>query len=127
MKPVLKTLLTRNLLHGKDVERGFTLLETLVALTILSLSVPVLFGVFSTGIERARDDRLAMQSRVLAQNLLVQASSQRWESAQRTARIEQWCEFQPFVTQLPPCASPRLLLPLFGRMRTELILQSRNR
>jgi general secretion pathway protein I len=53
-------------------ERGFTLLEVLVALSILSLSVAVLFGIFSQALERAHLDKYAMHARVLAQSLLAQ-------------------------------------------------------
>jgi len=56
-------------------EQGFTLLEVLVALTILSLSVTVLFGIFSAGLDRTRQDTRAMQARVLAQSLLAEAQS----------------------------------------------------
>lgn len=56
-------------------ERGFTLLETLVALTILSLSVAVLFGIFSQGLAWTRADAHAMEARVLAQSLLARAES----------------------------------------------------
>jgi general secretion pathway protein I len=57
-------------------EQGFTLLETLVALTILSLSVSVLFATFSGGIGRAREDSAGMGARVLAQALLAAAQAQ---------------------------------------------------
>lgn len=54
---------------------GFTLLETLVALTILSLSVSVLFAIFATSIQRAREDGAEMGARVLAQGLLAAAQA----------------------------------------------------
>ena len=57
-------------------ERGFTLLEVLVALTILSLSVTVLFGIFSAGLDRTRQDSRATQARVLAESLLAKAESE---------------------------------------------------
>ncbi len=58
-----------------DGAAGFTLLETLVALTILSLSVAVLFGLFSQALQWSRDDSRAMQARVLAQSLLARAET----------------------------------------------------
>jgi general secretion pathway protein I len=71
---------------GKNTpESGFTLLETLIALTILSLSVAVLFGIFSTSLDRAREDRQATEARVLAQRLLAAAQvGSRTEAAQGT-------------------------------------------
>jgi len=54
---------------------GFTLLEVLLALTILSISLGVLFAIFSQSLERARTNRSEMQARVLAQSLLEQTSA----------------------------------------------------
>lgn len=54
-------------------DEGFTLIEILVALTILSFSVAVLFGIFSQAIDRARQDNSAMHARVLAEALLRRA------------------------------------------------------
>lgn len=56
-------------------ERGFTLIEVLVALTILSISLAVLLEVFTQGLDRARETRNEAAARVLAQSLLAQAGS----------------------------------------------------
>lgn len=55
-------------------DEGFTLLEVLVALTILSISLGVLFAIFSRSLDRARTNRGEMQARVLAQSLLEQTA-----------------------------------------------------
>ena len=51
---------------------GFTLLEVLVALTILSISLVVLMGIFSQDLSRARDMRDGSAARALAQSLIAQ-------------------------------------------------------
>ena len=61
--------------RSKQTDHGFTLLETLVALTILSLSVAVLFGIFSACLDRTRDDARADEARVLAERLLAEAET----------------------------------------------------
>ena len=54
---------------------GFTLLEVLVALTILSISLAVLMTVFSRVLDITGDNRSQAQARVLAQSLLADASA----------------------------------------------------
>jgi len=54
-------------------QAGFTLIEVLVALSILSISLGVLLAVFLQGLDRARESRDEASARVLAQSLLVQA------------------------------------------------------
>ncbi|MGH6876413.1 MAG: type II secretion system protein [Rhizomicrobium sp.] len=54
-------------------QEGFTLIEVLVALTILSISLGVLLAVFTQGLDRARESGNEAAARVLAQSLLVQA------------------------------------------------------
>ena len=56
-------------------DEGFTLLEVLVALTILGISLSVLLTIFSQGLERARDNRESMAARVLAQSLLARTNA----------------------------------------------------
>ena len=56
-------------------ERGFTLIEVLVALTILSISLAVLLEVFTQGLDRARETRNEAAARMLAQSLLAQATT----------------------------------------------------
>jgi general secretion pathway protein I len=54
-------------------ERGFTLIEVLVALTILSISLAVLLAIFTQGLDRAGESRNEATARALAQSLLAQA------------------------------------------------------
>jgi len=62
--------------NGRPIrDDGFTLVEVLVALTILGLSVAVLFAIFSQGLERTREDRRAMEARVFAQSLLTRVEA----------------------------------------------------
>ncbi len=56
-------------------QAGFTLIEVLVALTILSISLGVLLAVFLQGLDRARESREEASARALAQSLLAQAKS----------------------------------------------------
>lgn len=50
---------------------GFTLLEVLIALAILSVALATLLGIFSQGLSRAREMREATTARALAQSLLA--------------------------------------------------------
>ena len=61
--------------HTTAGERGFTLIEVLVALTILSISLATLLAVFTQGLDRARESRNEASARVLAQSLLAQAKT----------------------------------------------------
>jgi general secretion pathway protein I len=54
-------------------QSGFTLIEVLVALTILSISIGVLLAVFLQGLDRARESSNETAARVLAQSLVAQA------------------------------------------------------
>jgi uncharacterized protein (TIGR02598 family) len=54
---------------------GFTLIEVLVSLTILSVSLAVLMGVFGTSLLRSREAQSRMQARRLAMTLLADAQS----------------------------------------------------
>ena len=54
-------------------EAGFTLIEVLVSLTILSISLGVLLAIFLQGLDRAHESRDEASARVLAQSLLAQA------------------------------------------------------
>jgi general secretion pathway protein I len=56
-------------------EGGFTLLEVLVALTILSVSLTVLFAIFGHSLSRARETQSRMEARALAESLLAQAET----------------------------------------------------
>lgn len=54
-------------------ERGFTLLEVLVALTILGVGLTVLFGIFGHSLSRSRETQSRMEARTLATSLLAEA------------------------------------------------------
>src|SRR5579864_1241562 len=60
--------------HGSG-ESGFTLIEVLVALTILSISLATLLAIFMQGLDRARETSNEAAARVLAQSLLTQAKA----------------------------------------------------
>jgi general secretion pathway protein I len=53
-------------------DEGFTLLEVLIALTILALSATTLFGAFFGALEQSRQDAFASEARILAHSLLVE-------------------------------------------------------
>ena len=56
-----------------DGEHGFTLLELLVALSILGISLTTLMAVFGEGLDRASDAERRMEARLLAQSLIAGA------------------------------------------------------
>ncbi len=56
-------------------EHGFTLLEVLVALTILGVALTLLFGIFGHSLARARETQSRMEARTLAASLLAQAQA----------------------------------------------------
>jgi general secretion pathway protein I len=62
-------------LSSQTGERGFTLLEILVALTILSISLVVLMAIFSEGLTRAEENIKEADARTLAQSLLAQSEA----------------------------------------------------
>jgi general secretion pathway protein I len=56
-------------------QAGFTLIEVLVALSILSISLGVLLAVFLQGLDRAHESRDEASARAIAQSLLAQADA----------------------------------------------------
>lgn len=60
---------------GRTGEAGFTLLEVLVALTILSISLGILLAIFSQGLARAKENATEADARTLAQSLLAQSET----------------------------------------------------
>jgi general secretion pathway protein I len=52
-------------------DSGFTILEVLIALTVLAMSISVLLAVFSQGLDRAHANGLRAQARDFAQALLA--------------------------------------------------------
>src|SRR5262249_45169464 len=61
------------LARGRRDQAGFTLIEVLVALSILSISIATLLAIFLQGLDRARESSNEASARVLAQSLLTQA------------------------------------------------------
>ncbi len=57
-------------------ERGFTLVELLVSLAILSIALAVLFAAISSSLDRTRKDRDASAAALLVQSLLARAGSE---------------------------------------------------
>jgi general secretion pathway protein I len=56
-------------------QQGFTLIEVLVALTILAISLTVLFSVFGHSLARHAESQSRMAARTLASSLLAQAET----------------------------------------------------
>lgn len=62
---------------SKRQARGFTLVELLVSLAILSIALAVLFGAISDSLDRARKGRDEALAASLVQSLLARAGSER--------------------------------------------------
>ncbi|HLY05755.1 MAG TPA: type II secretion system protein [Rhizomicrobium sp.] len=60
---------------GAPGDAGFTLIEVLVALTILSISLATLLAIFLQGLDRAKESSNEGAARSLAQSLLSQAKA----------------------------------------------------
>lgn len=56
-------------------EQGFTLIEMIVALAILSISLGVLFAAFSQDMDQQRLSRSQISARILAQGLLEESAA----------------------------------------------------
>ncbi len=73
---------------------GFTLIEVLVSLTILSVALTVLFAIFGQSLERNGEARRRQEAREVAQSLLAQAETSEalapGETAGRTASGLAW-------------------------------------
>lgn len=64
-------------MNRRYLEQGFTLIEVLVALTILSISMAVLLGVFSDSLSRMRANETRTIAASLAKSLLAEAGVSR--------------------------------------------------
>ena len=58
------------------LERGFTLIEVLVALAILAVSLAVLLQIFSSSLDRVREDRNESVASALVQSLLARVGAE---------------------------------------------------
>jgi len=69
--------------------RGFTLVELLVSLAILSVALAVLFGAISSSLDRTRKERDEASATSLVQSLLARGSAgeQAGEAPTRTAIV----------------------------------------
>lgn len=59
-------------MNKRSAEQGFTLIEVLVALTILSISMAVLLNIFSDSLSRIRENESRTVAGSLAQSLLAE-------------------------------------------------------
>jgi len=59
----------------RDPDSGFTLLEVLVALTILAVALTVLFSIFGNSLSRSRETQSRMEARTLAAGLIERAEA----------------------------------------------------
>lgn len=59
----------------RATESGFTLLETLTAITILAIALTSLLGSYSSGVTAARVSDDYTKAQILAQSLMAQASA----------------------------------------------------
>lgn len=66
---------TRQSKIGDADEDGFTLIEVLVSLAILSVSLATLLGIFAMSLDRASQSENEMAARTLAQSLIAQADA----------------------------------------------------
>jgi Prokaryotic N-terminal methylation motif len=58
-------------------DKGFTLIETVIAFAILVLSLPVLYSALAGSLARSRHDRYLSEGILLAQSLLARAGVER--------------------------------------------------
>lgn len=63
------------MVEAEPTDSGFTVIEVLVALTVLAVSTAVLLAVFSQGLDRARSNELRIEARNLAQSLLARVEA----------------------------------------------------
>jgi general secretion pathway protein I len=64
-------------MNKRPSERGFTLVELLVALAILGVALGVLFTAISASLDRTRESRNEMIATSLVQSLLARAGTER--------------------------------------------------
>ena len=63
------------MVESEPSDSGFTVIEVLVALTVLAMSAAVLLAVFSQGLDRAHSNSVRIEARNLAQSLLARAEA----------------------------------------------------
>lgn len=74
---------------------GFTLLEVLVALTVLGVALTVLFAIFGHSLARSRETQSRLEARALATSLLAQAeASPRLSFGDSSGRMNSGMEWQ---------------------------------
>jgi general secretion pathway protein I len=57
-------------------QRGFTLIETVIAFAILGLSLSALYGAFGSALSRTRRDAKLSEATLIAQSLLARAGTE---------------------------------------------------
>jgi general secretion pathway protein I len=80
-------------------QRGFTLIEMVIAFAILSLSLGVLYGAFEATLSRSRHDARLSEGILLAQSVLARAGSE-WAFGNDT-RTGEWGGFSYELVQQP--------------------------
>jgi general secretion pathway protein I len=79
--------------------RGFTLIEMVIAFAILGISLTALFGVFETSLARTRHDARLSEATLLAESLLARAGTEiPLDGAKHTGA---WQEFDYELTGEP--------------------------
>jgi len=94
--------------QGKRCENGFSLLEALVAFAILSLSLSVLFQIFSSGSRNISLSRDYNNAVIIAQTQLALLDEEKKiEVGEKGGSTEQGVNWQRLITEYPdPDPSP---------------------
>jgi general secretion pathway protein I len=94
-------------------ERGFTLIEMIIAFAILGMSLTVLYGVFESALSRARHDVRLSQATLMAQSLIARAGTE-WPFADGTqsGASDGYSYTIAEEPQVPPRGQPPRHLPM---------------